>query len=92
MLPEDCLYMAHPAEVYDKTLNTIVRYTEFLILPDTYKTRVYNTQMRTVALGDIKGYLDGNTYEEYHMQRMYKNVRSNVKVQEALLNEEPTLF
>lgn len=92
MLPEDCLYMAHPAEVYDKTLNTIVRYTEFLILPDTYKTRVYNTQMRTVALGDIKGYLDGNTYEEYHMQRMYKNVRSNVKAQEALLNEEPTLF
>lgn len=92
MMPEDSLYMACNSEIFNEEMHSIVNYTEFVILPNTYKTRVYNDNIRTVRLGDIKGYLDGNVYDYLNRPRSYKNVRANVKEQEELLNGEPTLF
>lgn len=92
MIPEDSLYMARNSEVFDKNIDSIVNYTEFVILPDTYKTTVCNSTIRIVPLGDMKSYLDGYIYDDLQMKPSFKNVRSNIKKQEAALNNEPTLF
>lgn len=92
MMPEDSLYMARNSEVFSEELDSVVNYTEFIILPNTHRAKVNNDDIHTVSLGDIKGYLDGNIYDDLHSRRLYKNVRANVMDQEALLDEEPTLF